>query len=172
MFFASYWGSLFVQFSKLKNFLWVCWFLGKIITSNIPPTWKLDNLYCHNLNITNERKSYNPKSLSLPLPLNHFTSFITISSNILCVEMHQKLFEYASTERPWVSILSRAEGLGASKKIVERNGIQSWGLVRVTKKSLEGKGITLPYRRQKEVGRLTEYALPWRRLLCHSIWYM
>ena len=56
--------------------------------------------------------------------------------------MHQKLFEYASTERPWVSILSRAEGLGASKKIVERNGIQSWGLVRVTKKSLEGKGIT------------------------------
>ena len=62
----------------------------------------------NNLNITNERKSYNSKSVSLPLPY-HFTSFITISSNILCVEMHQKLIEYASTERPWVSILSRAK---------------------------------------------------------------
>ena len=27
--FASYWGSPIVQFSKFKNFLWVCRFLGK-----------------------------------------------------------------------------------------------------------------------------------------------
>ena len=27
--FESYWGSQLVQFSKFKNFLWVCWILGK-----------------------------------------------------------------------------------------------------------------------------------------------
>ena len=39
--FASYWGSPLVQFSKFKNMLWVCWFLGFI-----PPVWKLHNPYC------------------------------------------------------------------------------------------------------------------------------
>ena len=48
--------------------------------------------------------------------------------------MHQKLIEYASTERPWVSILSRAkqneaEGLGASKKIVEKEWYSEVGTV-------------------------------------------
>ena len=39
--------SPLVQFSKFKNFLWVCWFLVKNLSNSIPPAWKLDNPYCH-----------------------------------------------------------------------------------------------------------------------------
>ena len=46
--FASYWGYPLVQFSKFKNFLWVCWFLGKNLSNFVPPVWKLYNPYCHN----------------------------------------------------------------------------------------------------------------------------
>ena len=35
--FACYWGSPLVQFSKFKNFLWICLFLGKNISNFIPP---------------------------------------------------------------------------------------------------------------------------------------
>ena len=45
--FASYWGSLLVQFSKFKNFLLVCWFLGKNLSNFLTPVWKLHNPYCH-----------------------------------------------------------------------------------------------------------------------------
>ena len=47
--FASYWGSPLVQFSKLKNFLWACWFLCKNLSNFVPLPWKLHNPYCHNL---------------------------------------------------------------------------------------------------------------------------
>ena len=43
----SYW--LFVQFSKFKNFLSVCWFLGKNLSNIVPPVWKLHNPYCHSM---------------------------------------------------------------------------------------------------------------------------
>ena len=45
--FASNWGSSLVQFSKLKNFLWVCWFLYRNLSNFIYPIWKLHNPYCH-----------------------------------------------------------------------------------------------------------------------------
>ena len=38
---------LLVQFSKFKNFLCICWFLGKNVSNFIYPVWKLHNLYCH-----------------------------------------------------------------------------------------------------------------------------
>ena len=38
-----------IQFSKLNDFLWVCWFLGKNIFNFVPPFWKLHNLYCHSM---------------------------------------------------------------------------------------------------------------------------
>ena len=47
--FASYWGSPLVQFSKFKNFLWVCWFWGKNLSNFVYPVWKLHNPYCHNI---------------------------------------------------------------------------------------------------------------------------
>ena len=40
--------SPLIQFSKSNNFLWVCWFLGKNLSSFVPPVWKLHNPYCHN----------------------------------------------------------------------------------------------------------------------------
>ena len=45
----SYWGSPLVQFSKFKNFLWVCWFLDKNLSNFVPPVWKLHNPYCHSV---------------------------------------------------------------------------------------------------------------------------
>ena len=36
------------QFSKLNNFLWVCWGLGKNLSNFVPSARKLDNLYYHN----------------------------------------------------------------------------------------------------------------------------
>ena len=38
-----------IQFSKLDNFLYVCWFLGKNLSNFVPPVWKLHNPYCHSL---------------------------------------------------------------------------------------------------------------------------
>ena len=48
--FASYWGSPLVQFSKFKNFLWVCWFLCKNLSNFVSLPWKFHNpvAYCHN----------------------------------------------------------------------------------------------------------------------------
>ena len=40
-------GPPLIQFSKLNNFLWVCWFLGKNVSNFVPPIWKLNNPYCH-----------------------------------------------------------------------------------------------------------------------------
>ena len=45
--FASYWGSLLVQFSKFNNFLWVCWFLFKNHSNFVSPSWQVDNLHYH-----------------------------------------------------------------------------------------------------------------------------
>ena len=45
--FALFDTSPLVQFSKFKNFLWVCWFLGKNLSNFVPPVWKLHNPYCH-----------------------------------------------------------------------------------------------------------------------------
>ena len=39
--------SPLTQFSNFNNFLWVCWFLGKNLSSFVPPVWKLHNPYCH-----------------------------------------------------------------------------------------------------------------------------
>ena len=47
--FALFDTSPLVQFSKFKNFLWVCWFLGKKLSNFIYPVWKLHNPYCHNV---------------------------------------------------------------------------------------------------------------------------
>ena len=35
------------EFSKLNNFLWVNWFLGKNISNFVPFAWKLNNWYYH-----------------------------------------------------------------------------------------------------------------------------
>ena len=35
------------QFSKFRNFLWVCWFLGKNLSNFVSFAWKLDNPYYH-----------------------------------------------------------------------------------------------------------------------------
>ena len=35
------------QFSKFRNFLLICWFLGKNISNFVSPAWKLDNPYYH-----------------------------------------------------------------------------------------------------------------------------
>ena len=55
--FESYWGSSLVQFSKFNNFLWVCWFLCKNLSNFVYPVWKLQNLYCHNVQMRNSKLS-------------------------------------------------------------------------------------------------------------------
>ena len=42
-------NSPLTQFSKFNNFLWVCWFLGKNLSNFVPPAWKLNNPYSHNM---------------------------------------------------------------------------------------------------------------------------
>ena len=37
------------QFSKFKNFLWVCCFLGKNLSNFVTSIWKLHNPYWHNI---------------------------------------------------------------------------------------------------------------------------
>ena len=49
--FASCWGSPLVQFSKFKNFLWVCWFLCKNLSNFVSLPCKFHNPYCHNVPI-------------------------------------------------------------------------------------------------------------------------
>ena len=46
--FALFDTSPLVQFSKFKNFLWICWFLCKILSNFVSLPWKLHNPYCHN----------------------------------------------------------------------------------------------------------------------------
>ena len=71
MIFASFWGSPWVQFSKFKNFLWVCLFLGKNLSNCIHPVWKLHNLYCHIL-----------QSLSMqPRPFQSLLPFLCLCHN-------------------------------------------------------------------------------------------
>ena len=52
-----------VQFSKFKDFLWVCWFLGKNLSNFVYPVWKLHNPYCHNHHLTLECKKRAGKRL-------------------------------------------------------------------------------------------------------------
>ena len=40
------------QFSKINDFLWVCWFLGKNLLNFVSLTWKLDNSYYHNIHVS------------------------------------------------------------------------------------------------------------------------
>ena len=54
--FASYWGSPLVQFSKFKNFLWVCWFLCKNLSNFVSLPWKFHNPYCHNKQWSSQKK--------------------------------------------------------------------------------------------------------------------
>ena len=48
---------------KFNNFLWVCWFLGKNLSNFVPPAWKLDNPYNHNV---------------LDKPINMFSPYIIL----------------------------------------------------------------------------------------------
>ena len=50
------------QFSKFKNFLWVCWWLGKNLSNFIYPVWKLHNPYCHSTQSCKSRSSMNWQS--------------------------------------------------------------------------------------------------------------
>ena len=45
----NFWHLQLIQFSKFKNFLCVCWFLGKNLSNFVPSVWKLHNPYCHNI---------------------------------------------------------------------------------------------------------------------------
>ena len=45
--FALFDTSTLTQFSIFNNFLWVCWFLGKNLSTFVSPNLKLHNLYCH-----------------------------------------------------------------------------------------------------------------------------
>ena len=58
VFFASYWGSPLVQFSKFKNFLWVCWFLCKNLSNFVSLPWKFYNPYCHNVDVNSWQMLY------------------------------------------------------------------------------------------------------------------
>ena len=49
--FALFDTSPLVQFSKFKNFLWVCWFFGKNLSNFVTPIWKLHKPYCHNVEV-------------------------------------------------------------------------------------------------------------------------
>ena len=42
-------SSPLIQNSKFNDFLWVCWFLRKILSNFVTPAWKLHNLYCHSV---------------------------------------------------------------------------------------------------------------------------
>ena len=57
--FAHFDTSPLVQLSKFKNFLWLCWFLGKTLSNFIPSVWKLHNPYCHNAECRLINKSRN-----------------------------------------------------------------------------------------------------------------
>ena len=46
---ALFYSSPLIQNSKFNNFLWVCWFLGKNLSNFVPPAWKLNNPYYHNI---------------------------------------------------------------------------------------------------------------------------
>ena len=37
------------QFSKFKNFLWVCWFLDIFFPDFVPSPWKIHKPYCYNV---------------------------------------------------------------------------------------------------------------------------
>ena len=60
------------QFSKFNNFLWVCWFLGKNLSNFVPPAWKLDKPYYHNVpkSIHSEQFSSAPFALFMTLIKN------------------------------------------------------------------------------------------------------
>ena len=60
---SDFWKPLrppLIQFSKLNNFLWVCWFLGKNLSNSIPPVWKLHNPYCHTIYWLQVKKDQTP----------------------------------------------------------------------------------------------------------------
>ena len=68
--FALFDTSPLVQFSKFKNFHWVCWFLGKNLSNFVPPVWKLHNPYCHIL--------YKPCPNLVGLPLIDNTQIVLL----------------------------------------------------------------------------------------------
>ena len=64
--------SLLVQFSKFNNFLWVCWFLGKNLSSFVPP---LENSTTH-ITYANEKE--------VPTTFLFTTSRLLESSEYIC----------------------------------------------------------------------------------------
>ena len=44
------------QFSKFNNLLWVCWFIGKNISNFELPAWKFNNPYCHNFQVSVQKR--------------------------------------------------------------------------------------------------------------------
>ena len=71
--------SPLTQFSKLNNFLWVCWFLGKNLSNFVPPVWKLHYPYCH----SEQRASTLQK---IPDTLHIYPSCILFSVHYHCLE--------------------------------------------------------------------------------------
>ena len=72
--FGTFDTSQLIQFSKFKNFLWVCWFLGKNLSNFIPPVWKLHKPYCHcgESNYGNESRLYKLKIVKIFNPWRAF----------------------------------------------------------------------------------------------------
>ena len=64
--FASYWVSPLVQFSKFKNFLWVCWFLCKNLSNFVSLPENLRNRYYHWC--SNNKRSFKEEYFGLPWP--------------------------------------------------------------------------------------------------------
>ena len=66
-----------VQFSKFKNFLWVCLFLGKNLSNFVPPAWKLDNPFYHTC-----------PGIFVIRPIETFVvTKVELLSNIICVRI-------------------------------------------------------------------------------------
>ena len=61
--FALFDTSPLEKFSKFKNFLLLCWFLGKNLSNFLDPVWKLHNPYCHNG--CDRNKNYDRKNFDL-----------------------------------------------------------------------------------------------------------
>ena len=97
--FALFDTSPLVQFSKFKNFPWVCWFLGKNLSNFIYPVWKLHNPYWqYNLGIPTTRLAQKcPKSLLINPFLTNRNFLLQVVAPILDwgikPRLHQNLLE-------------------------------------------------------------------------------
>ena len=98
--FASYWGSPLVQFSKFKNFLWVCWFLGKNLSNFIYPVLKLHTriviMYISTWNIRWVSWDQNSGRLSTTMNINTRKMFPFYSSVHFCMNQKKKCFDHFS----------------------------------------------------------------------------